>query len=616
MASLKEAHLIIKLHGDDTSAILHRDTVATIDQVLRSFPRSARVRLTNVVKGRPLLVIGYAARDPDIAPFLRDIVRNSPMVVWVGRGALSPRITAILQNHPRAIYLSDGFESSIAGRLGAEGIDAAMAISEWHRRLKRWARIGNRKMLLRFLADVAEALNTPESRRIAERLLTEAYTGEPASIERFQLQMEILYRASPRPIRKIKRQLALYGRRFGEVNVDRNTRIIQLTRLATAWQRYGNYSKAEKLLRRALLMSKSAREFSSRYNVQRAFGRFAAFRGGELFSEGLASLRVARSLAARRDAQIEATDAAEDMAICLMRQDRAAEAERILQRCHQVEQEIGNPSRLLNWGINLAESYRIQRKFSLALSELERLRESSGISGDFEQQIKVFGNSALTAICAGKPAMANRWSAIAFRIAGGRPMDEMVANMQYNQGWMRLSLGAWRDAIRFFIDSAATCRRYGGPERTAGALACAGWCCLELGEKRSARARLAEIKDLRIKAMGLHAPEIKVLEVFLESASWDECLDRCRHELAGAHDQLFRGVAYVYERASERMTDQARERCARILVSSALKSKMAFLCARAAAVLSKHGNASRSLARLRKERFRPLRSYLTELNRS
>src|SRR5579863_7221571 len=102
---LANSQVILKLHGDPTAG--PEDMGATIDQILRTFPRHIVHTLERIVSGKPAIFVGYAARDPDLHPLVISIAKRASRVLWVGYGTVSPAVANILRKGGRKCQYYD-----------------------------------------------------------------------------------------------------------------------------------------------------------------------------------------------------------------------------------------------------------------------------------------------------------------------------------------------------------------------------------------------------------------------------------------------------------------------------------------------------------------------------
>ncbi len=116
-------HLLFKIHGTlrDAAGTNRKDTiVATLDQVGRGLSVPKALLLTDLVRQKPTLVLGYSGLDEfDILPCLRQ-ARTSQAVYWVAHATTGPPVITTTRQlkgraHPDAldVLLLDCFPNSV-----------------------------------------------------------------------------------------------------------------------------------------------------------------------------------------------------------------------------------------------------------------------------------------------------------------------------------------------------------------------------------------------------------------------------------------------------------------------------------------------------------------------
>lgn len=610
MSKLGTHHHVIKLHGDASSRDLRKDSVVTIDQLLRAFPSTLCDRLLGLLAGKPLAFIGYSASDPDLIDLVTKLVQLSPTVVWVGLGNLPERVARVLEGHPEGYFLSGGFDNAISAPLHLSFQLCVNPENTWENELLVWVARQSRLPLTRFLADFLISIGSDRGRKLALTLLPTAYPGKGDDYDFFSRKVDILLKTTPRPIARIRAALQLANRRQLKAKKTASERVKWLTRIAMINQRTGNYSEALVVLKQAQKLAQGSRSYHDKFVVSQAFGRLAVFSGSNLMAKGTRALQRARQFALRANNPIGATDAMEDLAIGLMRGDRAREAEQLLRRCGAVENEIGSPTRLVNWKLNLAEALRIQWKFDEALELLAEARLVVQTTGDFEHLAKILANSGLVALCAGHPTEAHNWMQQCKAAVARSPIDEVSANVSYNEGWLRLLLGLWAEAIPHFQIAARGYLKTAGPERAVGAFGCIGWCYLELNDTHRATQQLSQVTRLGFSAAGLHKGEFDLLRWALREPRQ---LGQLESDFRRMHDIFFRGLAYLIRNKCGMLSVEEREHCEMLMVSAATEARIPYLLARAENILGRRKMAA--LARLagNKLKYRNLDSYLQEM---
>lgn len=134
--------VIVKLHGDDETFEPESDLGVRIDQILRAFPESASLAILEVAAGRPILIIGYAARDPDLSGLLAQLLENATEVGWIDLGPSSERVEELLRRNPASYYLPDGAPGALVRATGRQSPPALGSSVAWEEQIARWAASG------------------------------------------------------------------------------------------------------------------------------------------------------------------------------------------------------------------------------------------------------------------------------------------------------------------------------------------------------------------------------------------------------------------------------------------------------------------------------------------
>jgi len=152
---LREHHVVVKLHGDAKSR--PTEVGVTIHQILRTFPGHLARRLVRAAAGKPVLFVGYGARDPDLTIVVEGMIARSGKLAWIGKGRITPRVEAVLASClSNYSYYGQGAANAFRRHWGVKP-PAPYKSMPWFDRIAEWARRKaqnphDRKSLFHFLA--------------------------------------------------------------------------------------------------------------------------------------------------------------------------------------------------------------------------------------------------------------------------------------------------------------------------------------------------------------------------------------------------------------------------------------------------------------------------------
>ncbi len=499
----RDEHLVIKLHGDASVADRDADLGLTIDQILREFPPRCGDSLVAMVQGKPLVFIGYAVRDPDLRPLIRQLVAASSRVAWVGYGEAERSVREALAVARHSIYLGEGSPAALENALGLPPWTGSHDTAVWRRTVGRWVECEPSPLLAQAVAtlclergDELGRLTIPTvHRRITahqpiERLWILEREGEAAA--RAQ-------RGNPNQVSTAVHGLTALAQETGtpiQVAAQAEDAAANL-----AW-RVGELDLAHDIARRAFERSRSTGDPLLEVHSALTYGLVLAYHGGERFDESLRVLSHAEELAASLNLPTLRAESAVRRAIVLMRADNPEESVRVLESIQQIIGEIGIPRRRLVLRVNLAEGYRLAGHIADAERENNKAIEEAEILEDLEVVMNASGNLGLCRLASGDVTGADQAFLRSYELAQERGAREAEANALFNRGWLRSLLGSWSSALPFLDSAAAIYSASGFVERAAGTQALKGWCLLRLGDSSAALGIANEIKERLIVPRG------------------------------------------------------------------------------------------------------------------
>lgn len=488
---LEQGHVIVKLHGDRTS-VDSNDFGMQIEEILRAFPAAATEAILDLIHDRPLLVVGYAARDPDLLPLWTRAMSTALKVGWVDLGAPKDVVRRLLARSPDATYSERGAPAALLSPHEVAPL-AQRAADTWQTRTAEWLRDAPAPRVIEALADLCVERNDPLSRGTIPTL--HALGDAPDAMHRvwrLEREAELHLRAadgSAVQVRTCSERLVILA---SDHNTPPDVRCAALKAAGSIAFRTTDVDQATDRFQRALRLMPAEAPAKERIDALLRLGIAHVYRGESFLRDGIEVLRQAlRQARAAREPVLRA-EAATRLAVALMRFDRPRDAERLLRATRRVVEEVGSMRRLLVHDVNLAESLRYQRRWDVAAVMNRQIVERATLADDREVIGNAAGNLGLCELYLGHREEAEA-AFVASENEARRHGGEMLANARYNRGWLRLLDQRWRDAESFLNDAADRYATLGAGERQGGARALVGWCELRDGRPRDALATLHRI---------------------------------------------------------------------------------------------------------------------------
>jgi len=497
---LTKGHVIVKLHGDANS---HPDEVGvTIHQILRTFPARLNRCLTRIAMGRPVLFVGYAARDPDLRMVIEGLITKSAKLAWIGKGRITPRIKALLS--PRLSerpYYGQGAARSLCREWRVKLPTPVKSVA-WADRLTMWTRRkagdpNDRKRLCHFLAAVCVSRDTGPCRTATQKILAcVPARNEPYRRWTFGHQLRLLEQVPAAANAALTKSLKRW-----EDSLDRDryrqtpeVRSECYCSISHYYRKHGDYVQARRLAERAVRILPSRRANRQRVNALRTLGLAQVYCGARWLKIGCETLSEAAGLARRINEPVFAAQATEEFAFACLRANKPQKAASLLSSARSAFAEIGDPRLMVSFERNFAESIRATGLIDKALTLNRRALNYAILLDDYEGRRKATNNLALCEVQLGHIVEADRALAECVSEARLKGRVEYQTDPLANRAWLRFLIGDWPEAYRFFQAAVALELKRGSDERAGGALCELGWCQLCLGQTDDARETLYRVK--------------------------------------------------------------------------------------------------------------------------
>ncbi len=505
---LVSRHVIVKLHGDATSR--PADVGVTIHQILRTFPARFSRCLSRFAAGKPALFVGYAARDPDLTAVVDGLVKNASKLAWIGKGRITQRIRLQLNRRlPEKPYYGRGalltFRREWKVRLPAPHKTIA-----WTDQINAWAKTKTRdpeslNRLRHCLAALCVSRDTGPC-RIATQNILKRLTARREPFRQWFLghQLRLLEQIPAAGSVSLLRSLKLWETALRRDNYRQSAeaRSECYCAISQYFRKHGGYRKSLQLAEEAVKVLPARRESRQRVNALRILGLAQVYCSGAWLKAGCATLRLAQKLSKRIDEPVPAAQATEELAFALLRADKPQLAVKLLDRARPAYEEIGDPRLMVSFERNMAESMRATGHLDKALSLNRRALDYALMLNDYEGRRKATNNLALCQVEKGEVLEADRAFMDCVSEARRRGRLEYQTDPAANRAWLRLLIGDWSEALRFFEFVVDLQIKRGSTDRAGGALSQLAWCQLCNGLPEDARRTLERINVGRIVPAG------------------------------------------------------------------------------------------------------------------
>jgi tetratricopeptide (TPR) repeat protein len=510
-------HLILKLHGDIESIDPENSLGVRIDQILRAFPESAKSSLLKLTNQRPILFIGYAARDPDLFEVVESLITNTHEVAWIGLNEAPEHVKALILKHRYIQYYSDGSPKSIIKEINGTIPKAITEENKWHLNLNQCMINKSNQDISQVLSTICLEINSHESKKAAEEILNLIREDNPIHyLWKMDKQIELLLRseqANQNELETYKIKLTSF---INTIPQSQTLNIINaLSTLAKLCWRTSEILKAEEMLIKAHELCKGIKNSELQIRILTELGVVRIYIGLDTTQAGLNNLEQARKIAHCENKPILEYEATQNLAIYYMKVEQAPVAEEILLQIRDTVNEIGNTRPKLIWMLNLAECYRLQRKFIKAIETNQELLFKARICFDNEILMNASNNLGLCFIFTGEVEEAEK--AILLSLDSAMQMNNGMAvnNAYYNLGWLRVLLGIWKEAVPYFEKAITGYRLLGLQEMEGGAMSLMAWCKYCLGLTDEAKLIIAEINARHVEPKYIFRSEYNLIKYSL-----------------------------------------------------------------------------------------------------
>jgi tetratricopeptide (TPR) repeat protein len=613
---------IVKLHGDASASA--KDLGATMDQILRTFPDSARRALVDVAKGRPVIFIGYAARDPDLLPLVKDIFINASLVTWILKGATPRGVSELAKLQPRFQAFSQGVPDVFELEMGILPPKPILAGS-WKEKVRHWAlsQVANESTRVRLahaLASLCVSRGVPVCRDAAKKILDAIpERGEQDRRWRFETEFKRLEQlptyGEPQMRRLIRDWRTLIHNRRSRL--EKTAICESYTLLANYSRKHGDYEGARVSADLAVGMHSDVPEARARINALRALGMAQVYCGASWLKEGQRNLRKAKEIAhAAGEIQLEA-QAKEELAVGYIRGNQREKAAQLLTEADAVFGEVGDPRLLVSCHRNLAETIRMAGKVTEALKLNQEVLESARLLEDYEAKRKTINNLAICLAQEGSPSEADRAWMETIAEARRKGRLEYCVDPMHNRGWLRVMLGEWSAASRLLTPVVRLQLKRGSKERAGGTLCLIGWCAIHLGDTSSAAKLLRRVEQEGLVPAGPPRGFLIILRLALRGPGRDIAafVKHAEQQLAGHDEQKFLLFSWLLESERKSIDPKTAAVLVHLCLAAIVESRQFLLASVLDDILTTlkipvTATTTRAIKRLKKGEIRDLRKQL------
>lgn len=495
--SFKE-HLIIKLHGDSNSFNIDDDIGAKIEQILVNFPYNLSKQLTQITENKELLIIGYAARDPDLKLLLSELIKKSSRVAWIGLGDMIESEKEMISIRDDVINLRDGSPNALFSIFPDASNHKAQKSDGWFTKVQERINSYDDGDVLNFLADICIERNDKFSKYGISTIHDNLSSNEFNLFKILEREIKLTLRNPDIYNEKI---IDEFSRKLSSISINSKTASIKTKATISLSQLLWNTNDAIKALDLLTQFSNQNdllhTDVESYLDVEISKGLFSVYIGGSILKSGISILENARKVAQKYKFQIKYADATMRYAIGIMRSNMPKESLKLLESIEHIYNEIGNPRSILVWKINYAESLRRNNNSSEAIKVLKEIINYSTLLNDIEVLLNAQGNLALNYCNIGELVEADRIYNQTIKTIQDIPIHkELLCNTFYNKAWLRLLISDWENSAILFEETAHMFEKiYPCFERRGGSLALAAWCHWSLGNFEKSNLIFNEIKN-------------------------------------------------------------------------------------------------------------------------
>jgi tetratricopeptide (TPR) repeat protein len=545
-----------------------------IEQILRSFPRTAEDAIVSLLMGRPILFVGYAGRDPDLLTLVNRITEASPAVAWVGIGSATGTAKRLSESYEHVVYSGDGSPACFAALGSHLNTHPEVIPGEWERRIHDWCTRQDTDSLAQAIASLCLERNEIRTRKtvlsIHSAIRNKAPKHQLWCLER---RCELLLR-SERPDDKeilfLENELELLSQ---NMSIPQKLRLKAIISLSSLYFRSGGIDKALHLLQ-ATIEEVDDSDNTSLIELMISLGTIQTYCGGNVLDDARATLVRARDLAEQCQDPILRVNASQRLAVLLMRTNHEVEAVAELEALGPIIREIGAPRRTMVWRVNLAEANRISRLFDAAIAlNTETLRLARNY-GDEEVVMNCGQNQGLCLLSVGNIIQANQAFRNSLLLAQERVGGECIGNALYNLGWLRVIVSMWSSAGCWLKRAADEYAKYGAGERCGGALALKAWCDFRRGNVADVQVALQKIEQNHLIPSSFLSADLQMVKAAM---SWleDNILPdpgEVLAKLGGKPEQIFYVLTWLIDERLDEYTASIRQEMLQMAVEAVEES--------------------------------------------
>jgi tetratricopeptide (TPR) repeat protein len=556
---------LVKLHGDSNVEDAHRDLGASIHQILRAFPKEATDSITSVTAGRPILFIGYSARDPDLLSLIKSIIPVASKVIWIDVKELSSlpedqrnRFESLLRLSDNGSYIPGGANSVLEKEPGSK--TQPVITTEWERLIKGWVE----KQKARSLSLAAAAICSFQgAKALAERVLQRIPARGTWDAEKLEIQFQHLCQVgTAEEAEKLADRYQEELPRLPEVERLRAGCI-----LGDTYHRARRYSKAVNLLK-PLLAGIKDRDLT--FNLIRAtltLGRDQVFVGGkEEFESGLRNLQDSVRMAVACEDKVLESEARRWLSIGLILSGAYDEGTSQANAALDIQVAMGNPRGILDVKNTIATGMWKQWRATEALNHYEEVAELADALSESALMLSAKINIALCRIALDEDPLSRADRCLREVEEQSRKNAEygFLASALMNRGYARICACIWADAIGYLLTAVDMFLGSGNREGAGYSLSLAGWAQLRCGDSEQASAIFERIRKDELIPQGDRRVYFQMLAYALKygQSLHQERLEELETEFKDEHEVRFQLLLFMLESDHQRADQSLVERFA------------------------------------------------------
>ncbi|MCK5851124.1 MAG: tetratricopeptide repeat protein [Kiritimatiellae bacterium] len=615
-----ECSWVLKLHGDSMALNPEKDFGVQIDQILRGFPASSADAVQEAASGNPLLFIGYAARDPDLAILVEQLIREAEYVAWIDVGEATETVGNLLAMAKVGSFYDAGSPAAMGTAVSKVPSAANKNDSGWIKKIDEWANQQSKNSLKQaaaaFCLERGDRSALGSVKKIHKTLSVEI--SEQHTLWKMEREAEVHLRADVLDeglLQSVSTNLMDFSK---QSSTSSATACDALVAHAGIHFRTGHLDRAVTTLKTALNHARRQDDVQRLIRTLNSLGISSIYAGGPEFGKGMRCFREALELSRFHEHPIMEAESAMRLAVGLMRSDKAEEAVRLLESTESVELEIGNQRRLLVWRVNKGEALRIAGRAGEAVALNEEIIAEAEAIGDAEVVMNALGNLANCLTGLGRIGAAESAFIKAKQISRTEQSGEAYGNYLYNRGWIRGTIGEWEQAVDWFNRAAQVFTDGGMVERAGGALGLAAWCYVRQGNIDSAQKCLLRVDEIEARpSSGIFKRDWELGSFACQMALSGEVVTRSVIECAFENEEAVFLLAHWGIERQGALLECEINNLIKLAFEVAEKAEMGTFWALLADVLERRGNVPDQwvgrLERARRNRPKPLCQLVNEL---